>query len=213
MNFDELINFLEKRLQEDMPGEDAHNIMKPKMPNGAPVQMKHATPPREGGVLILLYEEDGIVRFPLIQRPQYEGVHSGQIALPGGKKESTDKDLIDTSLREANEEIGVDQSEIEVIGTLSKFFVSASNYNVLPVVGKIEEKPDFIPEPREVDELISASISDLVDSRMVKEKELIVRNGFKLLCPYFDLESKVVWGATAMMLSEFVEILRKPLNS
>ena len=109
MNFDELTSFLEKRVQQPMPGGLAHQKMKPKMANGAPLKMKHATPPRKGGVLILLYEEDGMVRFPLIQRPSYEGIHSGQMALPGGRYEPQDQDQYHTALRESEEEIGVQQ--------------------------------------------------------------------------------------------------------
>lgn len=209
MNFDELTRFLEKRVQNPMPGEIAHDRMKPKLPNGAPVRMKHATPPRKGGVLILLYEDQGVVRFPLIQRPSYEGIHSGQMALPGGRYEEFDKDQFKTALRETNEEIGVDDNNVEIIGSLSEFFVAASNYMVLPVIGKIDHKPEFIPEPREVDEIVTPPVSHLIDPARLKEKEIVVRNGFRMVCPYFDLEGRTVWGATAMMLSELVDILQE----
>ena len=99
MNFDELINFLEKRLKEPIPGTDAHNRMKPKLANGAPIEFHHPATPREGAVLILINRIGGEAHFPLIQRPNYEGVHSGQIALPGGEKEATDKSLVDTAIR------------------------------------------------------------------------------------------------------------------
>lgn len=209
MNFDELTRFLEKRVRLSMPGNTAHQMMKPKMANGAPLNLKHSTPPRKGGVLILLYEDDGVVRFPLIQRPNYEGIHSGQMALPGGRYEEEDKNQYQTALRESNEEIGVDQNEVEVIGSLSEFFVAASNYMVLPVIGKITAKPTFIPEPREVDEIVTPSVNHLVDPKRLKEKEITVSSGFKMHCPYYDLEDRTVWGATAMMLSEMVAILKE----
>ncbi len=209
MNFDELTRFLEKRVKLPMPGDLAHQRMKPKMADGAPLRLKHTTPPRKGGVLILLYEENDEVRFPLIQRPTYEGIHSGQMALPGGRFELGDRDLIDTALREANEEIGVDATNIEVLGNLSEFFVAASNYMVLPVVGKINYRPSFLPEPREVEEIVTPTIQQLVIPDNAREKEMTVRNGFRMLCPYYDLEDRVVWGATAMMLSELVEILKE----
>ncbi|WP_370087689.1 CoA pyrophosphatase [Ekhidna sp.] len=209
MNFDELIRFLEKRLQMPMPGTVAHDKMKPKMANGAPLRMKHATPPRKGGVLILLFEENGVAHFPLIQRPNYEGIHSGQMALPGGRYEHTDQDQFQTALRETEEEIGVSRDNVEIIGSLSEFFVAASNYMVLPVIGKIDHRPDFIPEPREVDDIVTPPVHHLIEPQRLKKKEMIVRNGYKLESPYFDLEGRTVWGATAMMLSELVEILKE----
>lgn len=209
MNFDELTRFLEKRVQLPMPGNSAHEKMKPTLANGAPLKLSHSTPPRKGGVLILLYEDEGIVRFPLIQRPNYEGIHSGQMALPGGRYEEEDQDQFRTALRESDEEIGVDQSKVEIIGSLSEFFVSASNYMVLPVIGKVDFKPKFVPEPREVQDVVTPPISHLADPERIKEKEITVRSGFKMQCPYFDLEGRTVWGATAMMLSEMVEILRE----
>lgn len=209
MDFDELIGFVEKKLAGELPGERAHSIMMPRLPDGSPLRLKNSKPPKEGGVLILFYEKDGQVNFPLIQRPKYEGIHGGQMALPGGKYETGDDDLVMTALRETREEIGVPEKKIEVIGSLSTFFVAASNYIVKPVVGVIHEQPTFIPDPREVEEIITPTVNQLIDSTLLKEKELVVRNGYKLLCPYFDLEGRVVWGATAMMLSELVLILKE----
>jgi 8-oxo-dGTP pyrophosphatase MutT (NUDIX family) len=213
MNFDELKGFLEKRLQKELPGGIAHELMKPRLPDGSPLRLKNSKPPKEGGVLILFYENDKKANFPLIQRPKYEGIHGGQMALPGGKYEKGDDDLVMTALRETREEIGVPEEKIEVIGSLSTFFVAASNYIVKPVVGVIHEHPIFVPDPREVEEIITPSIDQLIDSTLLKEKELIVRNGYKLQCPYFDLEGRVVWGATAMMLSELVVILKEEFTS
>ncbi|SNT34872.1 NUDIX domain-containing protein [Ekhidna lutea] len=209
MNFDELTRFLEKRVQKSMPGADAQLKMKPRMANGAPLRMKHATPPRKGGVLILLFPDNDVVRFALIQRPDYEGIHGGQMALPGGRYEEEDKDQIQTALRESEEEIGVDKSKIEIIGSLSEFFVAASNYMVLPVIGKMNFKPTFVPEPREVDDIVTPPLKDLINPSRLKEKEIVVRSGYKLICPYFDLQGRTVWGATAMMLGELVEILKE----
>lgn len=209
MNFDELIGFLEKKLKKELPGEKAHQIMKPKMADGSPLKLSNSKPPKEGGVLILLYEEGGQLKFPLIQRSSYEGIHSGQMALPGGKFEVEDSNLIATALRETREEIGIPENKIEVIGSLSTFYVAASNYMVKPVIGLIRELPNFILDPREVDDVITPSIEQLVSLNSLKETELTVRNDYKLLCPYFDLEGRMVWGATAMMLSELVVILNE----
>ncbi len=213
MNFDELISFLEKKLAGELPGEKAHSLMKPKLPNGSELKLKNSKPPKEGGVMILLFNMDGQTHFPLIQRPDYEGVHGGQMALPGGRYEKDDEDLIMTALRETREEIGVPEEKIKVIGSLSTFFVAASNYMVKPVIGVIDEKPEFIPDLREVSGIITPTIEQLIDPRFKKEKELVVRNGYKLLSPYFDLGNRIVWGATAMMLSELVVIIDEEFNS
>ena len=207
MNFDEVINFLRERLSKPMPGAEAHDKMKPKLKNGSSINIKHPKKPREGAVLILINNLNGKAHFPLIQRPEYEGVHSGQIALPGGKKEEVDSDLIATALRETEEEIGIAKSEIKVIGSLSPFFVAVSNFMVLPVVGMMDGEPDFLPDSREVVEVINPAVADLVNEENRKEKELPARGGITLLSPYFELSEKTVWGATAMMLSEFNEIL------
>lgn len=207
MKLEPLVHFLNSRLAEKMPGESAHNQMKPELSNGSPIRFKHTESPRPGGVLILLYEDEGQVRFPLIQRPEYSGIHSGQIALPGGKKEQTDEDLIATAKRESEEEIGVDRRDIITIGSLSTFFVAASNYEVLPVIGYTQSKPTFVPDPREVTEIITPLATDLIDVSRRGVKDIIVRDGFALKSPYYNLQNKTVWGATAMMLSELVEIL------
>lgn len=213
MHFDELITFLEKKLAGDLPNERAHSIMKPRMPDGSLLKLKNTQPPKKGGVLILLYNVEGEAHFPLIQRPKYEGIHGGQMALPGGRYEESDGDLVRTALRETREEIGVPEKYIKVIGSLSTFFVAASNYMVKPVVGIIDAIPDFIPDPREVEGIITPTINQLIDPTLRKEKELTVRNGYKLLSPYFDLGNRIVWGATAMMLSELVVILNEEFDS
>lgn len=162
---------------------------------------------RQSAVMILLYMEGQNIKFPLIVRPEYDGVHSGQVALPGGKHETEDNDLIQTALRETNEEIGVSIEDIQVLGCLSELFVPPSNFNILPVVGVLEEVPDFIPETAEVKELIIADIDCLNDKRKRKRKPMSFYNGTSVEVPYFDIKNRVVWGATAMILSELATII------
>ncbi|MEQ9403421.1 MAG: CoA pyrophosphatase [Cyclobacteriaceae bacterium] len=208
MKLDALTEFLYSRLGEKLPGKSAHDLMKPKHKSGAPIRIKHTVAPKEGGVLILLYEENGEVKFPLIRRPEYDGIHSGQVAFPGGRREDSDQDLIHTALREAEEEIGVSQNEVNIIGNLSRFFVAASNYDILPVIGFTEKTPEFRPDPREVSDILIPSAMDLIDNRNLRTTDITVRNGFKLYSPYFDLQDHIVWGATAMMLSELKAVLQ-----
>lgn len=203
----ELIGKLSARLTQPLPGRVAHEKMLPGMsPN---FRIKHTSDPRRGAVLILLFEGDGEIKFPLIQRPVYEGVHSGQMALPGGKFEQGDDHLVATALRETQEEIGVSAHRIQVIGVISEFFVAASNHLVLPVIGYTTDYPQFVPEPREVEEIVLAPLTELLDETRIKETEIITSGGYRIHSPYFELQGKVVWGATAMILSEFVHIIRE----
>lgn len=208
MELDALTHFLRKRLSEPLPGLAATQQMSARLANGSRVRINHDKPPKEGSVMILLYPDEHTVRFPLIQRPEYPGVHSGQMALPGGKKEPGEDD-IEAALRETQEEIGIPIGEIEVIGSLSSFYVFASNFQILPVIGRLHRKPLFIPQEEEVAEVVTADVRHLLDDQYCKETDITVGAGFELRAPYFDLEGKVVWGATAMMLNELRIVLKE----
>jgi len=162
----------------------------------------HRLPPKPGGVLILLYEEDGVVKFPLTKRQEYPGAHSGQISLPGGKAEPGESG-IQTALREAHEEIGVGLEGIEVLGTLTNFFVIPSNFMVTPVVAYSPVVPAFVRSEYEVARILTCRVSDLLKDDAVTEKEILVAGKIRMLAPHFELEGETVWGATAMMLNEF----------
>ena len=204
------IKILKKAFEEPLPGAKEHQKM-------VPYKVKHyQTIPqpgsilKHGSVLILLYQKGDKLYFPLMLRPNYDGVHGGQISLPGGKKEEKDKDFFATAIREAEEEIGVKPKEITVLGQLSELYVSASNFKVIPVVSYTESQPMFIPNPYEVEAIIEASIEDLMNPDFIKSTTLNVR-GFELETPYFDFSGNIVWGATAMILSEFKALLENSI--
>jgi 8-oxo-dGTP pyrophosphatase MutT (NUDIX family) len=162
---------------------------------------------RNAAVMILLYIRDGSWHTVLMKRPEYAGAHSNQISLPGGKFEAGDTDLKQTALREIREETGIDDGRIKVLGTLSRLHIAVSGIEVLPLVGYYAGEPDFQPDPAEVAYLVEASIEDLLHPRNTREK-------FRtLMCklvkvPYFQIGEEHVWGATAMILSEFLEVIR-----
>lgn len=189
-----------------MPGNKAHNLMNPQFSNKAP---KHTEKPKQSGVLILLYSDKGIIRFPLIQRAEYPGTHSGQMAFPGGKKEPQDQNLTQTAIREAEEEIGITKNNIIILGHLSKCFVAASNYDVLPVIGYTKKKPSFKPDTREVSEIITPSLPELMNNPAPQIKNITIHKNIKLRSPYYQLQNKIVWGATAMVLNELTLILKE----
>ena len=134
MIFGELIDRLKERLLDPLPGDSAHTPMRAIPIGDLTPRFDHSLPPKPGGVLILLYEDDaGLIRFPLIKRQEYTGAHSGQVSLPGGKAEQGE-DPIFTALRECEEEIGVDRNSLVVLGRLTNFFVIPSNFIITPVV-------------------------------------------------------------------------------
>lgn len=209
MNFDSLIIKLQNRLAQPLPGEDAHRVMAPIKTDQRRFDLNFRADARTGAVLILLYPlGNDEIAFPLIQRPKYNGVHSGQIGLPGGKTEESDSNLAETALRETQEEVGVDYSLIRVLGGLTELYLPVSNFRITPIVGCIADKPTFRPDDIEVEEVIEAKISTILNEENVKVKDISVGQGISLSAPYFDVDSHVVWGATAMMISEFVSILK-----
>jgi 8-oxo-dGTP pyrophosphatase MutT (NUDIX family) len=146
---------------------------------------------------------------PFILRPTYDGAHSGQVSLPGGKFEPDDRDLLDTARRETQEEIGVEGNKIKLIGSLSEMYIVVSNFKVLPVVGYLDHKPAFIPEIKEVARIIHSPLDHILDQQRRKEKDIIVGNNYKIRSPYFDIDGEVIWGATAMILSELVTLIQE----
>ncbi|WP_235861408.1 NUDIX hydrolase [Pontibacter flavimaris] len=164
---------------------------------------------KESAVLILFYQDEDNIKLPLILRPVYAGVHSGQIGLPGGRKEKADADFYQTALREAQEEIDINPADVTVVGHLSDLFVFASNHMVHPVVGYMKYKPAFLIEPREVDQLIEVSLSTLLDKSFRGITNMVVADNVEISAPYFGVDGHTVWGATAMMLSELVSIINE----
>lgn len=163
---------------------------------------------KEAAVMILLYPVEGTVYTAFIQRPSYEGVHGGQISFPGGKKESSDNDLVHTALRETAEEIGVNITEINVIDTLTPLYIPVSNIIVTPVVGWMEKQPVFVRQEEEVVFIIEADIKTLMDPAIIKMRPFEIR-GETIDIKYFAYNDNVIWGATAMILHELFTILRR----
>jgi 8-oxo-dGTP pyrophosphatase MutT (NUDIX family) len=201
---------LKDELSTDLPGKAAHLIMMPTSGDAKLVTPTFEPPPIRSAVLILFYPaDDGSIKFPLIQRPTYNGAHSGQIAFPGGKAEDVDANLVQTALREAEEEIGINPKNIEVVGSLTDLHIAVSNFIVHPVVGFSSEMPDFVLDRIEVQALIESDLHDIVRPDKRKQGTVTARGKYKINTPYFDIGDNVVWGATAMMLSELSIIVGK----
>jgi 8-oxo-dGTP pyrophosphatase MutT (NUDIX family) len=203
--FTQFINFISKRLEAGLPGRSAHMRMIPK------IRLEEFPEyPSEGvrsSVLLLLYPVAGIIYTTLILRPTYNGVHSGQIGLPGGKYEDADADLYQTALREAREEVGIDAEKVSLIGPLSDLFIPPSRFLLTPYLAHTNCRPDFHPDPEEVERIIEVDIFQISDQNL-KEKDITLHGGRIIRTPYYDLQGQVVWGATGMILSEFSELMK-----
>ncbi len=165
---------------------------------------------RPAAVLILLYPLAESLTTVLIQRTPDPGVHSGQIAFPGGAVEPGDADSVAAALREACEEIGVCQEPVSILGQLAPVYIPPSNFLVTPVVGALPWRPAFTPGPEEVAALLEMPLDALLDPARKKETRMHLR-GIDLEVPYYDVEGQIVWGATALMLAELEARLRRVL--
>lgn len=203
----DLIEDLRYRLTQPLPGRQAQQQMTPAEISKDRFDESKLVNARLSSVLVLFYQKDNQWYLPLTQRHEYPGTHSGQVSFPGGKWEESDPDLIFTAKREAHEEIGVKPDEVEVIGQLTHLYIPPSNFKVLPIVAYSTVTPKFVIEEREVKELLEVPLSHFMNPDTKKQKNINVSGGFRLNTPYFDVEGKVVWGATAMMLNELVSIL------
>ena len=204
-DFEVFVEQFSSRLKEPLPGRDAQILMAPKPISESRFNENPDWPARPGGVMVLLYPKNGSLYLPLMKRPEYDGHHSGQVSFPGGKFEKGDSDLVYTALRETQEEIGVSPDAIQTLGNLSELFIIASNFKVLPTVGVLPSAPSFIPDATEVERVIEVSTDEL----RAKNKGIkTMRFGkYTIHSPYYAVDGEVVWGATAMMLSELLFVL------
>lgn len=191
-------------LKKPLPGADAQLRMSPAMRR--PVAVEY--PLKNAGVLILLYPRLDKINTVFIKRTEYEGVHSGQVSLPGGMYKEEDGTLMETALREANEETGLDISSVTVIGQLTPLHIPVSNVNVHAFVGVTDTQPSFIHDPAEVQYLIEESLDELL-SEVNRKTKVMALFGNEVAVPYFDVQGNHIWGATAMIISEFSEIVRR----
>jgi len=165
--------------------------------------------PREAAVLVLFFpDKDHQTSFILTERASYEGHHAGQISFQGGKKSHTDTSLQKTALRETFEEIGVKVPEKKVIKKLTQVYIPPSNFIVTPYIGFIDRTPVFQTN-YEVKQVITPLLISLLDSNSIKTRWIPSVSGKRHRTPYFSLQNKIVWGATAMILSEVIDLLKK----
>ena len=171
--------------------------------------IKHA---KKAGVMALFYPNiNQRTSLALILRKTYKGVHSAQVAFPGGKLEDQDKSLQDAAVRETFEEIGVPLKDIEVIKTLTQVYIPPSNFYVQPFIGISQRTPKFIKQEDEIEAIIEVDLMDLLDDKQLITKTVSTSYSVDVEVAAFKLNNYTVWGATAMILSEIKDLLKEML--
>lgn len=209
---DTFIGDLRERLALPLPGIDAQ--FKMAFARRAEELRRNPTPPpdaRIACVLNLLHRHEGHWRTVLIQRTENpRDRHSGQVSFPGGRYEESDGELVNVALRETHEEVGISPLEVEVLGRLTELYIPVSNFVVYPFVAVLHGPPDFRPQTEEVETILTPPLALFTQADNRKMTDLTVTHGITLKgVPYFDVEGRVVWGATAMIMSEFLEVMEK----
>lgn len=166
-------------------------------------------PPLKAGVLALFFpDSSGKTNLLLTLRRTYEGVHSGQIALPGGRQEVQDKSLLETALRETWEEVGAEPQKVKIWRELTEIYIPPSNFLVQPFLGTIDETPRFIPQESEVEAIIEVSLDHFLDEGFLIETTMTTSYATNIRVPAFQFNGHIVWGATGMILNEVKALLK-----
>ena len=208
-NFEQFIGNLKANLNgSPLPGATAQWSMAPATRREELSRRTSDEHPKQSAVLVLFYPRDYKIHLVFMKRPVDDTVHSGQIAFPGGRVEKEDKTLVDTALREAQEEVNVDPKQVTVVGSLSKLHIPPSNYDVYPIIGYTYERPNFIGND-EVDKILEVEVDVLLDPETKTEKTIYHRLGKLVDVPCYYVQDEIIWGATAMMLGELLELIRK----
>ncbi|RMD73655.1 MAG: CoA pyrophosphatase [Chloroflexi bacterium] len=209
MPWNEDINRIRQALAGPPPSHDELLILR--RLDGTPLRPFTPPPdvtPRRSAALLLLFPHDNDLYIPLTVRSSRVTTHRGEVSLPGGGIDPDDNGAVGAALREAHEEIGVDPTDIEVLGALTTFYIPPSNNYLTPIVGF--HTAGFVPnhDPEEVELVFTIPLSSLFNPATIRE-EIWERNGIPMRVPFFALNGYKVWGATALLLSEFVARLRR----
>ena len=203
------IKQVKANFQNPLPGRTAQY----KMAHVVRQSYKPAPPTATlASTLALFYPKEAQWHIVLIERVSTNpnDRHRGQISFPGGRFDDTDKDLSYTALREAEEEVGVSPGQVNILGKLTDLYIPVSNFLVKPFVGFTEGTPKFSPQISEVQSILEVPLSLLLDKATIKKKDLKIANNITLRnVPYYHVFGKTVWGATAMMMSELLEVVQR----
>ena len=212
MEFTEFLKHIPKIKSEKLLGSIAHETMVPPERKDLMGNLDlNKVNPREAAVMMLLYPKNQEMHLALILRNTYKGVHSSQIAFPGGKTEPEDASIEHTALRETHEEIGISPDKINIIRPFSPVYIPPSNFMVYPFLGYSNQELNFVEEESEVAAMIELSLQDFLDDTIIVNKMMATSYSAKISVPAFKIADYYVWGATAMMMSELKEVLKSVL--
>jgi 8-oxo-dGTP pyrophosphatase MutT (NUDIX family) len=190
-----------KRLTGPLPGLSAQLKMAPAGREGLDIEQLDKANVKHAAVLALFTEIEQEAHLVLTKRVSYPGVHSGQMSFPGGKKEQQDENYMQTALRETEEEIGVHANNVEVAGELSPLYIPPSNFYVQPFIGFLNNHQSFKAQELEVEKIHLIPFYEVLQAENQSFQDFN-RNGQIVQVPVFKLDNQIVWGATAMMISE-----------
>jgi len=213
MDFNQFKNKIIKLENLPLPGVEAQHKLAPliRIKEMERLQLNGKVS-NEAGVMAVFYpNEKGITHLVLILRKTYKGVHSNQVGFPGGRVEPQDRDLEHTALRETEEEVGIPQNEVTVIKKLTKLYIPPSDFWVHPYLGYLEKTPLLVPQEEEVEEILQVDLVDFLNEKNLVLKKLSTSYSEEMEVPAFYLNGHIVWGATAMMLSELKDLLHEVL--
>ncbi len=198
---------LQNRLQQTLPGFSSHRKMIPEDRINISREAQKGETIRYGAVLIALFSQNKKIHTVLIKRNTYDGVHSGQIAFPGGRLEEHDADLVQTAIREAEEEVNISSSKVRILGTLSRIYIPPSRFEVLPVIGMLSSEPQLKPDINEVEEVFTCRLYDLINPANRYVKPIKLADGQVWDVPCIIVGNHFIWGATSMIISELADVL------
>lgn len=201
------ISDIEAALARPLPGKAAQYLMAPGYRPDYSQEEVIKFNPRIGGVLLLINPKPEGFTIVFTLRKEYNGTHSGQMSFPGGKREEGDADITYTALRETEEEIGVKPEEVQVIGALSELYIPPSNFLVYPTVGVLKGAANFSRQEYEVEEIIEIPLSFFLKEESRSTTRIKVMGKTEVEVPAYLYDKYVIWGATAIMMSEFVYVL------
>lgn len=209
MDFQDFLQYVPNLIPVELPANLSHLKMAPKgrLEELRNIDLKTKNP-RVAGVMMLFYPKNGITHLVLIVRNAYNGVHSSQIAFPGGKYEISDVNFEETALRETEEEVGICTDKMEIIKKFTPVYIPPSNFLVHPFLGIAKEELSFFPDIREVADIIELPLSVFLDDEIIIETTLSTSYANNIQVPAFNIQNHIVWGATAMILSELRDVLK-----
>ncbi|MBP93071.1 MAG: coenzyme A pyrophosphatase [Flavobacteriaceae bacterium] len=213
MKFDKFLESVSKIENIPLPAESSQFKMSPPFREKLQEQQKDVIKrAKKAGVVALFYPDyNQNTKLVLILRKTYKGVHSAQVGFPGGKLETTDLSIEHAAIRETWEEVGVPENQIEILRAMTKVYIPPSNFFVFPFIGISRLTPQFVKQDAEVEAIIEVTLQDFISDASVVTKTVSTSYSVQVDVPAFNLNNYIVWGATAMMLSEIKDLLKELL--